>query len=834
MKYSKIILLFLFTCNLYSQPGIKYSSVEIETALKKLNVLGSVLYIAAHPDDENEAFLAYMAQGRLYQTAYLSLTRGDGGQNLLGPEKGSLLGAIRTLELLDARGIDDAQQFFTRAIDFGYCKSSQEALKKWDPHLLLGDVVSVIRQRRPDVIVTRFSEQWGGHGHHIASAILAKEAFSASAYTHQFPEQLDNLKAWQPKRLMWNTWRPQQNRPENSPPPITLDYGEYNPLLGMSYEEVAAESRSMHKTQGFGSSPRMGKTIDYFEHTSGDIARNDLFDGIETTWKRVPGCDDIQKKVDKLIAGFNPENPQNTIPGLIDLYKHLDQKGESYWIEIKKKEVKNLLQKCSGLWLDAIALDKSVTPGKNIKIKTSILNRSDYGITLKKTAVTYAEDSLYHMLLENDIVHESIQTAKIPENCDYTQPYWLKKPASETIFNVSKDFTGAAVGSADLQASFTVEYDDLELEYKIPVLYKWNDSVKGEQYQPFPIVPDISISLSQNAYISAGKQSKDVAVTIVADRDSVAGEIRLNLPEGWSITPQQHTFSLEKRDQQAIFVFKVTPQKNAVDGNALCYAMIKNKRFDHQVIKLAYDHIPHQNVLVPSEAKLVNLDITVPKKRIAYIMGTGDEIPQSLREIGIQVDILSEADLKTVDYNNYDAVVCGVRAFNALADLALLQNRIIDYVKMGGTWIVQHNTRFGYQVKNIGPYPFTAQGRSRISEEDTPVKILEPTNPVMNYPNKITLHDFDGWVQERGTYLAETWDKNFVPLLSGHDAGEMPQDGGLLYSTYGKGIYIYTAMSWFRQLPAGVPGAYRIFVNMICAADYNNKTASKENIPTSK
>ena len=387
------------------------------------------------------------------------------------------------------------------------------------------------------------------------------------------------------------------------------------------------------------------------------------------------------------------------------------------------------------------------------------------------------------------------------------------------MFLVDKDFTGAAIDQPDLLTTVAIKFDDLSIKYEIPVLYKWNDPRNGEQYRPFVIQPDVSVSLSQNSYIFADEQAKDVTVTIIANRDKVSGEINIELPQGWKKEPSIHKFSLEKLNEQATIVFKVSPQKNALGGEISSYAIVKNKRFDQQLIKVGYDHIPQQNILIPAKAKLIKLNIIVPQKRIGYIMGSGDEVPQSLQQIGFQVDLVSDDDLNSLDYSPYDAVICGVRAFNTRDNLGFHQKRIIEYVKKGGTWIVQHNTRFGSQVGQIGPYTYTARGRSRISEEDAKIEILEPSHRVLNWPNKINQQDFDNWVQERGTYMAESWDENFVPLLAGHDKGETPQKGGLLYSTYGKGTFIFTGLSWFRQLPTGVPGAYRIFVNMICAGD---------------
>lgn len=818
-KYIQIYILlsFCYTSS-FSQPLIKYSAADIQLALNKLNVLGSVLYIAAHPDDENQRTLAYMAQKKLYHTAYLALTRGDGGQNLIGSEKGDLLGVIRTHELLGARYIDGAKQYFTRAIDFGYSKSAEETLRKWDRQLILGDVVSVIRHHRPDIIITRFTESRGGHGHHLSSAILAKEAFNISSDPNQFPEQLEKIKPWQPKRLFWNSWRPDLSSISELNL-LSTNAGEYNPLLGLSYQELAAKARSMHKTQGFGATPYRGESYEYYDLISGDSAASDLFEGIETSWKRVDNSDGIQISVNELVNNFNPLLPHKSVSGLLNLYKLLNKHEENYWIEIKKQEIKNLLLMISGLWLDATALKESAAPGDEINIRTTVLNRSDTDVTLQKIRIqSFKEDSTFFTRLKNNQPQSVLFTHKIPENKEYSQPFWLKKPASETMFDLPKNYDGSPVAEADLHAYVTLKFADLSFEYKIPVVYRWNDPTKGEQYKPFYILPAVSLSLDQNTYIFADDKSRSIIISAKAISKNAKGKIGINLPDGWTIEPKFHSFSFQTKDEIASFKFSVFPTKNARDGLVRPFAQIGSKKLTHQVINIDYDHIPQQNILQPAEAPLIKLDIDVPKKRIAYIMGSGDEIPQSLSQIGMTVDLLSDDDLQTINYSQYDAVIAGVRAFNTRENLALLQARIIEYVKQGGTWIVQHNTRFGKQVKQIGPYPIT-QSRQRISEEDAQIDILDPDHKLFNHPNKITKKDFKGWVQERSVYMPSAWEGKLYPLLAGADKGEPARLGGILYGPYGKGVFIYTSMAWFRQLPAGVPGAYRIFVNMICAGD---------------
>jgi LmbE family N-acetylglucosaminyl deacetylase len=824
--YALFYCIVIFVTSVHSNPAVKYTSADIQTALNKLNVLGSVLYIAAHPDDENTAVLAFMARERLYQTAYLSLTRGDGGQNLLGPEQGDLLGVIRTWELLAAREIDGAKQYFTRAIDFGYSKSADESLQKWDRQLLLTDMVHIIRSHRPDVIINRFTPNTGGHGHHLSSAILAEEAFRAAADPAFSSESLKETEPWQVKRMFWNAWRWGQSNVDDSD--LFVNVGTYNPLLGQSYQEIAAKSRSMHKSQGFGSSPNRGHSFEYFRHSKGDSANIDIFDGIDTSWKRVEQSAEIQKLITELISAFKPESPHKSVPGLVKLYKLLETHPQNYWIKIKKEEVKNLLQMCSGLWIEAVALQESASPGESISIRTNVINRSSAEIFLEKISLSFAnDDSLFKTKLESGKAAAWQKKLRIPIDTPYSQPFWLKQRPGETMFALPEDYDGSAIASEKLKAVVHLLFDDVKINYETALFYRRTDPLEGELLKPFLIRPDVSLALAQSVYIFTGNESKSIEVVVKAGRDSVSGNLLLTAPHGWNVTPTVQTFSIAKIDESLSIPFHLDPGKNAQEGEITVQANINGKLFNQEVIHVDYPHIPHQNILKTARARLIRPDILVPHKKIAYIMGSGDEIPQALQQIGMQVDLIDDAGLADADYSQYNAVICGVRAFNTRENLGRLQSRITEFVENGGLWIVQHNTRFGTQVGQIGPYSFTARGGSRISQEDTPIEILDPGHRIFNYPNKITQQDFDGWVQERGLYLAETWDENFTPLLAGSDIGEKPQAGGLLYAPYGKGVFIFSGLAWFRQLPAGVPGAYRLFVNMLCATDRTTVNANQ-------
>jgi LmbE family N-acetylglucosaminyl deacetylase len=810
--YCVMFITFIFTINLNVVAASSANSAQIYQHLKKLNVLGSVLYIAAHPDDENTAVLAYMAQGKLVRTAYLSLTRGDGGQNLLGNEKGALLGVIRTQELLSARRIDGGEQFFSRAIDFGYSKTAKETLNKWDREQILADIVRVIRKFRPSIIITRFSETNGGHGHHLVSAILAKEAFYAAADPTRFPEQLHELQTWQAKRLLWNTWRP-------TPYAQSIDIGEYNPILGQSYGEFASASRSMHKSQGFGVGVSRGSQLVYFDHTAGDSADSDLFDDIDLTWKQVPGAIKIQENIKGIIKKYAPETPSAIVPDLVTLYQHLDKLNGYHWIAIKKNEIQELILMCTGLWMEAVVWEAGVSPGTDIIARSTALNRSNVPIILHDVHITYLTgDSLLMKNLDQNKPFTFKQKIHIPNNTPYTQPLWLENPNNGKMFTLSDphhiDF---AETSPALLAGFNLEISGQTFKYVRPVQYHRTDAVKGEEFRSFIIQPELSLSIEGSTYIFTGNNTREIRATLKTNKKQLHGQSYLSVPQGWNVDPTNIPFELQEAGDQKTLIFRVTPNSNSVNGTAVLKATAGGKDYDRKMIDIVYDHISSQTVLQPASAQLVKIDLTVLPGRIGYIMGSGDETPEALKQLGYEVELLGNEELDNGDLSSYNAIVCGIRAFNTRKELEHQQKRLIQYVEDGGTWIVQHNTRFGRQVKQIGPYPFNASGKDRIAEENAPIKILIPDHTLMNYPNKITEKDFDHWVQERGAYLAESWEGKLFPLIAGNDQGEPAKLGGLLYSRYGKGVFIYTAFSWFRQLPAGVPGAYRLFVNLISA-----------------
>jgi LmbE family N-acetylglucosaminyl deacetylase len=820
-KVLSFFLLILIPFISFAQAPKRQNSSEILLSIKKLNQLGRVLYIAAHPDDENTRLIAYLSNEKLYNTGYLSVTRGDGGQNLIGSEIRERLGIIRTQELLEARRIDGGEQFFTRANDFGFSKHPEETFGIWDKEAVLSDMVWVIRNFKPDVIITRFNTTPGvTHGHHTASAILAEEAFVAAGDKSKFPEQLKFVNSWQPKRLFWNTssWFYNNNKEFDDKVQnlVKVDVGGFNPLLGQSYPEVAAKSRSMHKSQGFGSSGVRGATLEYLEQVMGDPVEKDMFENINTSWTRLKGGDRIARLLDDVIRNYKPENPSVIVPQLLRIRALIQEMPDNEWKAGKLKEIEDVIKAATGLYLEISARDFSAVPGETIKLKLEAVNRSDISIKVRSVRYSYSRnDSIYDATLRNNEVFTKDFDLNIPINAEISQPYWLKKEGSLGMFSVDEQMLiGLPENPSALKANVNLIIGGQEVSYNIPVVFKRTDPVDGEQYRPFEIIPPVTLSIRDNVYVFNSEEPRNIQVIVKAGLEKVDGRVALRAPKGWKVTPESVPFSLKLKAEEETFVFKVTPTAEAGEAYITAQAKIGDKIYDRSKVSISYSHIPNQTIFPKANSKVVKPDLIVKGENIGYIMGAGDDIPVSLQQIGYQVKILTDQEISVENLKKFDAVIVGVRAYNTNENLKFHHPKLLEYVKQGGTLIIQYNTNGGLVTKDLGPYPLQIS-RDRVTVEDAPVKILKPDHRIMNYPNKITDKDFQGWVQERGLYFPSSWDENYQPILSSSDPGEPARDGGLLVAQYGEGYYIYTGYSWFRQLPAGVPGAFRIFSNMI-------------------
>lgn len=818
-RFSFFLVLPLLLVSAFSQPQSPRSlnAAELKLAVKKLGVLGSVLYIAAHPDDDNTAFLGFMAKGRLMRAAYLSITRGEGGQNLIGSEQGDLLGVIRTQELLASRRVDGAEQYFTSAIDFGFSKSLDETMNIWGKEKILSDVVWLIRSYRPDIVVTRFTATQGGHGNHTASADLARQAYLAAGDPNRFPEQLKYAQPWKPKRLVWNVFRFQQSDrsavPEGS---VGVDLGTYSSVLGESFTEMAGRSRSMNKSQGTGGGQNRGEFVNYFQHVAGDSASRDLFDGVNTTWARVPGGAMVGSMLEDVYRTYDEENPGNSIAALLRAYSELGKLKDEPWISLKKRELLEVIRLCGGLWVDALASDNTASPGSELKVTVSAINRSLYPFRLERIAMPLmGGDSVLIAPLRYNQPVQAAFGLRIPQAFSYSQPYWLTEPADLGSYHVADlQSIGQAENVPPLSVKVRIASDDGTMDLEVPVRFRIVDPVEGELYRPFVVNPPVSVNLPEKVYVFPDGVSKRVVVNIRNEGGKISGAVALRAPQAWKVTPARVPFEFLQKNENQSLEFLVQPGTGSGSGTFQVEASVGERTVKEDMVTIRYPHIPPQTVFPKTEGRLLRLDLKTTAKRVGYIMGPGDEIPTALRQMGYQVTMLTDEDLKNGALNSYDLIIAGVRSYNMRPAVKANQRKLMEFVEKGGTYIVQYMTPRRVETENLGPYPFTVSG-DRVSVEEAPVRFLAPDNPVLNAPNKITQEDFKGWIQERGLYFSDKWDPRYTPVLASNDPGEPSKDGGLLVAHYGKGYYVFTGYAFFRQLPAAVPGAYRLFANMV-------------------
>lgn len=828
MLKTTTVFIFTFLCLFQfsnAQKPTKPNAVEIYNQIQKLNFLGSVLYLAAHPDDENTRLISYFSNEKMARTAYLSLTRGDGGQNLIGPELRELLGVIRTQELLEARKIDGGEQFFSRANDFGFSKNPDETFEIWDKEKVLADVVWAIRKFQPDVIINRFDHRSPGttHGHHTASALLSVEAFNLSNDTTRFPVQLQWYSPWQTKRVFFNpsVWfygSQEKFDAADKSNFTTLETGVYYADLGQSNQEIAALSRSCHKSQGFGSTGSRGQEKEYLELINGEPLKDkgNIFEGIDTTWNRIQGGKSIGKLISQIEAKFDFSNPSASIPNLLQVYQMIEALDENHWKPIKLNEVKNIITACAGLYIEAIAADEQATPGSTVKIKIEAINRSSIPMELKSiTSFPDQNKNELNLILDNNKTENLTINLQLAENTDYTQPYWLKEPHTTSMYQVSDQKNiGIADVLRDVKVLFNIDINGITIPFERTVLYKFNDKVKGEMYNYFEVIPEVSTKIIDQISFFNNGNTKKMAVQIKAGKDNIKGEVRLELGDNWKVFPPYIPFSLDKKDNEKTVYFDVIPPEYPSEITAKSIVILDNKRQDKEQVIINYDHISKQQVLIPAEAKFKKLDLKITKEKIGYIMGAGDNVPECLSQMGYSVTLITPEEINTRYLNTFDVIITGVRAYNTLPVLKTRQHLLLEFVKRGKTLIVQYNTLDKSIPATIAPYSLSLSN-DRVTDENAVVEFLAPNHPILNYPNQITDKDFKGWTQEQGLYYPNNFDAAFTPILSSHDKGESPKKGALLVATYGKGQYIYTGLSLFRELPEGVSGAYRLMANMI-------------------
>lgn len=823
----KFIFLLLISISLHAQQPKEYSSSQIYEAVQKLNFLGSALYIAAHPDDENTRLISYLANDVKARTAYLSLTRGDGGQNLIGTELKELLGVLRTQELLAARSVDGGEQMFTRATDFGFSKHPDETLKIWNKNEVLSDVVWAIRKFKPDVIVNRFDHRSPGstHGHHTSSAMLSFEAFDLVNNKDAYASQLKYVETWQPKRLFFNTsWWFYGSR-ENFEKAdktnlVSFDLGTYYPLKGKSNNEIAALSRSQHKCQGMGNMGNRGSSEEFLEFLKGDFPKDktNIFDGINTTWTRVKGGEAIGEILGNIETNFNFSNPALHIPQLVKAYQLIENIEDKHWKTLKSEEIKAIISACSGLYMEAVAEKHAVSPGDSLKIKIETINRSNANIKLVDLEILPSKEKInFNEVLKNNERKDHEIAIKLSASQNYSAPYWLTEQGSLGMYNVKDQML---IGNPETPRSLSVAINTIingvPILFKKDVIYKYAKREIGEVYEPFEILPEVSASIANKVNIFSNGATKEIPVKIKSNKENLKGSVSLAYPKGWTVSPEKIDFTIKKNGDEKTILFKITPPKYESEGLISPIVNINGKLYTKELTEINYNHIPKQSVLLPSEAKIVRLNIEKAGENIGYVMGAGDAVPESLKQIGYNVIIVNPESIEAHSLDKFDAVVMGIRAYNVVGALKYKQDYILDYVKDGGNLIIQYNTSGwrGLNFENLAPYELKVS-RDRVTDENAEVRILAKEHSLLNFPNKISKTDFNGWVQERGLYFPNEWGAEFTPILSLNDKGEDPKNGSLLIAQYGKGHYIYTGLSFFRELPAGVPGAYKLFSNML-------------------
>jgi len=834
--YIYISVSFLFISIMsFGQKPAKLTSNQIYEKIQKLNFLGSALYIAAHPDDENTRLISYLANHLKARTGYLSLTRGDGGQNLIGPEIRELLGVIRTQELIAARNIDGGEQFFTRANDFGFSKHPDETFAIWEKEKVLSDIVWAIRTFKPDVIINRFNHQTPGstHGHHTASAMLSVEAFDLVGDENQFSEQLKFTNVWQPKRLFFNTsswfYKNSDDFVNATKELSKVDTGIFYPLKGLSNNELASMASSQHLCQGFGRLTIRGSENEYLEFLKGDTLadKNDIFSGIDTTWKRVEGGTEIGEILLKIEQDFDFVTPSNHLLKLLEAYQKVMSLKDDYWREIKQKQLLEIIEACAGLYLEVSAESSTASPDDKISVNFELINRSQIPVQLISVKSTLDDKTIFKGL---DLSHNQRFNFKeiiLIKTSNFTSPYWLKNESTLGLYNVeNQSLIGkpATPREAKIEFNLVINYTPITITKNI--IRRYAESDKGEIYEPFEILPKVTTKLTEKVLIFSDSIPKKVAVEIRAGTNFINGNVTLQVPQNWRIEPENHHFDILQKNDRQVVEFLVFPPINQQEGTLKVFAKMNEKEFNKELIEINYNHIPKQSVLLNSEAKIVRLNIEKFRNNIGYIKGAGDLIPESLRQIGYQVEEIMLSEINEVKLQKYDAIILGIRAYNVFDDLKFKQKYLLDFVENGGNLIVQYNTDRGVDVAA----PFMLKlSNDRVTDESSEVLFLDEAHPILNFPNKITQDDFKGWTQERGLYFPSSWGKEFTPIFSMHDRGESPKKGSLLIAKFGKGNYIYTGLSFFRELPSGVTGAYKLFANMLSLPKNLESTSEVKN-----
>lgn len=830
--------------------------------LRQMDGVKRVLMIGAHPDDEDTSLLAQLARGMGAETAYLSLTRGEGGQNLIGPELWDGLGIIRTGELEAARKLDGGRQYFTRAFDFGFSKRADETLEFWHEDELLADVVWVIRTFRPQVIVSVFTgTPQDGHGHHQAAGIVAREAFEAAGDPTRFPEQLAlGVEAWSPLKLYGGVWR----RPEEAT--VRFETGTFDPLLGRSVLQLAMESRSAHRSQDMGSAQPLGPRTSGArlerDRTGGDPdGTGGLFAGVDTTLAGVaaglgepaagrvgPRLEAYRAAVARARRGLGGEDPFGAVAPLVEavaqLRGALDEAGAQAPASFRRVLEGRLgladraLLSAAGVVLDVRAATDLVTPGESVRVTGYAWNGGPLRLSGADVALALPEGwqaeprGVQGLEADGSLAPGRVATwtwdVAIPTDADLSRLYYLREPRDGAWYRWPADarLWGLPRDPAPVEGVFAVSMvsgpSAASVRRAIPWSFVGVNPARGEFRRPVLVVPQVSVAVTPGAMAWPVDETGARTLTVGLRGGSgggVRGAVALEAPAGWTVTPARAPFELEGRGAERALTFQARPAPGIAPGAYIFRAVATTddgRRFDEGYTLVDYEHVDRTALFAPAEARVTVLPVRVAEGiRVGYVMGTGDDGPEAIRQLGASVTLLGPDVVRSGDFSAYDVVVLGVRAYESRDDLKVANAQLLDFARSGGTVVVQYN-QFDYPQGGYAPYPVAMQRPARrVAEEDASVTLLHPEAPVFTTPNRITGEDFQGWVQERGLYFLSEWDPAYMPLLEMNDTGEPPARGSLLVARVGEGVYAYVALSLFRQWSATVPGAYRLWANLL-------------------
>lgn len=784
-----------------------------------------VLVIGAHPDDEDTFLISWLSRGRHVETAYLSLTRGDGGQNLIGNELGDALGVIRTEELLAARRVDGGQQFFTRAYDFGFSKDTIDTYAHWPRDSLLGDVVQIVRAFRPHVIVAVFSgTARDGHGHHQVSGLLAREAYEIAGDTVRFPTR-EYGAAWTPLKF----YRAARFNPGAAT--TQFDVGEYSPLLGRSFAEIAGESRSQHKSQGFGAPQRKGPVFDYLRREASRVndattatSEQSLFDGIDTTWNRFKrattqpvaamALDSLPAAIAAVRAAYDPFNPSRLLPPLARARRLLASVRGSpnsdleSAVALATARLDRAFQLAAGVEIDAVAPRESYPAGRAAAVVTSVFNRGRDTVIVNGRPLPPASARQDTQQVTLDAV---------------TQPWWLRTPRGGAMFSQPVSRISETLLGRRPAVSILLSVPGLAEPVRIeePVVFRNVDAVKGELHRLVAAVPAIAVTLDQRIQYASANSSIDRQVEVhlrSADEQPRAVRVTLALPRGLTADSVMRTARLGGYDEQQTVTFRVRGRLPAGSHRIAALAESNGETFGTGYERMDYDHIRRQRLYRPATTTIAAVDVTVPAAlKVAYIAGVGDNVAPTLAQLGIPVTVIPAIEVARADLSSFTTTVIGPRAYEAHPELVAANAHLLAFARNGGTLLVQYG-QTEMLTPGVMPYPITlTRPADRVTEEGAPVTIDPAGARELTGPNRITPSDFAGWVQERALYMPRTFDDRYRSMIAMNDTGEPANRAAILVAPLGEGLYVYTTLSFFRQLPAGVPGAARIFVNLLSA-----------------